>query len=117
MRSFSQGVVNVTSIYQSNQPVTNKGIGILCYLYDPDKHFPDDDAIEPYQCEVCHKTHPQLYRFFRKPAGIMGHWVGFRINGSLEFPDLSIPMYFKIGTLPRDAVKFSNTESSKEWHS
>jgi len=105
----------MTSIYQSNQPITRRGVGILCYLHNPDIRFPKDDALEVVHCLVCGKDHPQLYRFFRKPVGLWGHWVVFRINGSEEVPDLSIPL--RVIKLPIGSSKLSRDENDKEWHS
>lgn len=58
---------------------------------------------------------PHLYRFYRRPVGLCGHWVVFRYNGSEHVPDLSIPI--ALHKLPRDAEKLTDEESVKYWKS
>jgi len=58
---------------------------------------------------------PKLYRFYRRPAGMWGHWVVFRYNGEEHVPDLSCPLsMFK---LPRDAKPLTDKESITYWKS
>jgi hypothetical protein len=107
----------MSSLLQSNQPVTQKGAGILVYLTVPGTgRWPDStpllcDNAEEVDCLVCGKKHAKLYRIFRKPVGTFGHWVVFRINGEEAVPDLSTPL--ALHKKPRGAVE---VDSSIEWH-
>ena len=59
-----------------------------------------DVESEPQPCQ-CGRKHPKLYGFWRKPCGMLGHWVVFRIDGEECVPDLSVPIQLR--KLPRDA--------------
>ena len=58
---------------------------------------------------------PQLWRFYRRPKGMWGNWVVFRINGADAVPDLSCPQ--PMLRLPRDATPLTDTESVTHWKS
>lgn len=73
------------------------------------------EGIEKETCIECGREHDKLYRFFRKPAGMLGQFVTFRINGEVEAPDLSIPM--RLAKMPRDAEPMSKEASAQYWHS
>ena len=70
---------------------------------------------EPVQLEWNGKKHivPKLYRIWRKPAGMFGCWVVFRINGTEQVPDLSCPI--GLPKLPRDAEALTNAEAIEAW--
>lgn len=56
---------------------------------------------------------PQLYRVWRKPVGMFGHFVVFRYLGEEHVPDLSVPIAtFK---LPRGAEALTPGEMLKYW--
>ncbi len=65
-------------------------------------------------CTRCDASHPHLWTAWRKPAGQVGCWVGFRYNGEEQFPDLSLPIpVFKI---PRGAQRMTIEENAEAWH-
>lgn len=70
---------------------------------------------EPVQLEWNGKKHivPKLYRIWRKPAGMFGCWVVFRINGTEQVPDLSCPI--GLPKLPRDAKALTEDEAIEAW--
>lgn len=61
------------------------------------------------------KTYARLYRVYRRPVDMLGHWVRFRLNGALHAPDLSIP--WSVLKLPRDARPLSDAECVAYWNS
>lgn len=65
-------------------------------------------------CHICGKEHPQIYTAWRKPKGMLGHWVVFTFNGDDHVPDLSIPI--GVYKIPRGAAKLSPEENSEAWH-
>lgn len=75
-----------------------------------------------YRCATCEREHSRIYVAFRRPVGMLGCWVQFRINGRVHAPDLSIPIEvnpesaYGVRRLPRDAKPLSDEESSKRWH-
>ena len=98
----------MSSILQSNQPINHRGVGILVYrIAKPG----DLDGDETFTCGKCGRHHERLYRIFRKPAGMCGCWVVFRINGQEMVPDLSV--FTRVTKLPRDAKP---VDSEYEWH-
>ena len=57
----------------------------------------------------------RLWTCWRKPVDMMGCWVGFRYNGEVHYPDLSVPIAtFK---LPRDAEIMPIDECIEYWKS
>ena len=73
-------------------------------------------ASDEHVCTVCGKQHPHLWTIICKPAGMWGCWVVFRWHNSEHVPDLSVPLQFREGRLPRGAKKMTVDESSKAWH-
>lgn len=102
----------MSSLLQFNGQISRKGVQLEAYLVLEDDEFKPAESVP---CETCGGAHPQLYGFWRKPAGMMGCWVVFRYNGEEHVPDLSIPI--RLRTLPRDARPFSLGENAKSWHS
>lgn len=82
------------------------------YRPSPDSTTFCDDA-ETFQHDG--KTYAQLYRAFRRPAGMMGCWATFRYNGRVQVPDLSVPI--SILRLPRDAKPLTRAECIAYWQS
>jgi len=111
----------------------SKGVELLVYLVHPERVYGNDTQpayglagerchlltkkvdSEPVQLEWNGKTHivPKLYRIWRKPAGMFGCWVVFRINGTEQVPDLSCPI--DLPKLPRDAVALTDAEAIEAW--
>ena len=84
----------------------------------------DADTATFTQCSICLKKHGgKLYRVWRKPAGIFGCWVLWRMNGKTHPFDLSVPIHMTksdaawkdIDHLPRDAEEVSDEESHQYW--
>lgn len=61
------------------------------------------------------KVLPRLWTAIRKPAGMFGCWVVFRLNGKERVPDLSCP--FALFQRPRDARPLPIAECIKRWQS
>lgn len=109
----------MSSLLQFSGAVSRKGVQLEAYkverIYTPyqftmDWERPkvtirrfsyDDVPTEKEQCPQCGKEHEKLYGFWRKPVGMMGQWVVFRINGEEHVPDLSIPI--QLHKMPKDA--------------
>lgn len=117
----------MSSLLQHDGEITRKGVWIKCtrvhYGVMPGEgyHRTHDAELYVKPCPTCGKHHPVVYKFARKPAGMLGCWVVFRINGNEQVPDLSVPMSFD-GTCkkqqpPRDSVMLSVDEAAKYWHS
>ena len=73
------------------------------------------DAEPVYHLGVCRGAVPRLHRIWRKPAGMWGCWVLFRVNGEKHAPDLSTP--WGLATLPRDAEALTDAEARAYWAS
>lgn len=105
---------------QFNGQVARKGVGLEMYLtrrVHPMPSLPDyyvDEPIELLACPQCGRQHEQLYRVWRKPAGMLGCWVVFRYNGKEHVPDLSCPL--GVDKLPRGAEKLSPQDNAIAWH-
>jgi len=65
--------------------------------------------------ELDSSGNPRLWRFYRRPKGMCGCWVVFRVNGKDSVPDLSCPE--PMLQLPRDAQKLTDAESVAHWKS
>jgi hypothetical protein len=76
--------------------------------------YKSKEPAELIGCTICKQKHPQMYAFWRKPAGAWGHWVVFRYNGEEHVPDLSIPIRLK--KVPRGSRKLTPEENSERWH-
>jgi hypothetical protein len=103
----------VSSLLQHHGPIGHQGVRLELVLRadnDPWNAPPH----EPVACTVCGGVHEQIHVAWRKPAGMMGCWVVFRVNGQKIVPDLSIPI--SISRIPRDAVALSAEETSEAWH-
>jgi len=72
-----------------------------------------DRLTEP--CSQCSKSHEILWIIKRRPAGVLGHFPIFRINGSEVLVDASLPT--GVLALPRDAKRLSPEKAAKLWHS
>ena len=59
------------------------------------------------------KTMIKLYRVWRKPAGMIGCWVLWRLNGRSRPLDLSIPT--AVEKLPFDAHPLSDDDAAAYW--
>lgn len=117
----------MTSLLQFHGTINERGVGLMFYLVrkiekvvTEDFSYPSTEEVEAVDCTVCStehliRTHPQLYRAFRKPAGRFGCWVIFRYLGEEHVPDLSTPI--GVPTVPRGAYKLSQVENSENWHS
>jgi hypothetical protein len=116
------------SYLQFGGPITRqRGFGLTFYLVNPVSRiigqradgstygYETDEDAECEVCAECGKTHPVLYRAWRKPAGQWGAWTVFRYNGDEHVPDLSVPI--RVSTLPRGAVRLSADEAARYWHS
>lgn len=123
----------MSSLLQFAGEIGKKGVGLLFYLVvkgkdwekynGPEAYKPNPegttfcDDLEPVKLvndkDGSIHTVPQLYRCWRKPCGMCGCWVGFRYNGKIHYPDLSIPI--RIHKLPRDAEKLSEEEMKEYW--
>ncbi len=111
----------MSSLLQFSGEVTRKGVHLRMYRTIPSetpchKNCPSSgEPAEPVRCSRCGETHPRLYIAVRKPVGMFGCWVVFRLNGKEEVPDLSVPIaMFK---LPRDAKPVSDADNERLWHS
>lgn len=105
----------MSSLLQHRGNITRKGVGLVMYLVAPDEHGnPTWDGIEHIPCDCKWGKHEQVYEVFRKPVGMLGCWVQFRLNGEVIVPDLSIPI--KVTKLPRDARKMDPEEVKEYWH-
>jgi hypothetical protein len=88
---------------QFNGSISRKGVELQAYLVEVESplHPCNFKPIELVPCGVCGGQHPKLYGFWRKPAGMLGCWVIFRVNGEEHLPDLSV--FMELSRLPRDA--------------
>jgi hypothetical protein len=110
----------MSSLLQFNGQISKKGVRLEFYHTAPSLNplFSDMPSSgqprELVPCHICNKTHEQLWTTWRKPKGMFGCWVVFRINGKNEVPDLSIPI--ATFRLPKDAIKLTPEENSNSWH-
>lgn len=116
----------MSSLLQFNGDTSTRGVSLEFYQTTPNMedvagHGPlfanmptSGVPVELVPCNICGKAHERLYVAWRKPAGMFGCWVQFRINGKVEVPDLSVPI--ATFRLPRDAKPLSDTENSRRWH-
>lgn len=117
----------MSSLLQHDGEINRRGVWIKAtrvhYGVMPGEgyHRTHDAELYVKPCTICGKHHAALYKFPRKPCGMFGCWVQFRINGSVQVPDLSVPMSFdgtcKAQQIPRDAVMLDVEAASKFWHS
>ena len=110
----------MSSLLQFNGKIGKNGVGLEFYKtvpkpdYTPDMPQSCGIETERIHCVTCGRTHAQLYRAYRKPAGMFGCWVVFRWNGTEHVPDLSIPI--ATYQLPKDAVPLTDIENAQSWH-
>jgi hypothetical protein len=72
------------------------------------------DPVETEEIPGCkYGPQPVLYRIWRKPCGMFGCWVLFRINGKECSLDHSVPT--ALLKLPRDAERLTTSEASEYW--
>lgn len=109
------------SMMQFEGKVGSKGVQLVAYLTEKYiEQIKDDNGVVTLEysserdVEVIGETrHPVLYTFWRKPCDQMGAWTGFRYNGEVHFPDMSIPV--RIQKLPRDAVRVGDQAALRYW--
>lgn len=111
----------MSSLMQFEGKVGRKGVQLIAYLIEwYDRKIRDANGVT----ELVHHTwrdkeligetkNPALYTFWRKPCDQMGAWVGFRYNGEVHFPDLSIPI--RLEKLPRDAERVGDQAALRYW--
>jgi len=110
----------MSSLMQFTGRIRPGRVGLEFYLTKKTYPLPSlpgyyqDEPVELVECVQCGKKHQQLYRIWRKPAGMCGCWVVFRINGQERVPDLSCP--FGLEDKPLDAEKLSAEENAAAWH-
>jgi hypothetical protein len=97
----------------------DKGVELIGYLVaevlkGEDVKYKSEIPVEKIPCTLCDNKHPQLYAFWRKPAGVFGCWVVFRYNGDEHIPDLSVPI--RLMKAPRGSRKLDGFENSEYWH-
>jgi hypothetical protein len=102
----------MSSLLQFGGKITREGVGLLFYLSSDPRSGVEDEA---YLCPRDGRRHAVLYEVFRKPVGMMGHWVVFRWGGEEHVPDLSIPI--PVTKIPRPARRLSDQEATTYWHS
>jgi len=107
----------MTSLLQFTGKIhKDKGVGLEGYLSETySDGVTNGKPRETFTCGICQKEHPVLYRFYRKPKGLFGHWVVFEFNGEEQVPDLSVPIW--LTRIPRGAVKLEPSIASGRWHS
>jgi hypothetical protein len=121
------------SLLQFSGSITRAGVGLQFIETIPTQKIIGSDVSkgetwlmdttkypDKFLCHICGKLHPYIHVAYRKPAGSFGAWCVFRINGTEEVPDLSIPISVgkteHIKQLPKDAVKLSGYDSAIQWH-
>lgn len=114
----------MSSLLQSPGRTTRKGCEIFVFLQKEEPWIVgdlvtsrkvDSEPVELTRPNGSKSVVPKLYRIWRKPAGMFGCWVVFRINGKESVPDLSVPCgLFK---LPRDAEELTEEEAKEYWFS
>jgi hypothetical protein len=75
----------------------------------------DEEYTDTFTDPATGRPLPYIWTAPRKPCGMCGCWVVFRYNGEEHVPDLSIPI--SVEKMPRGAVRLSQEESLKLWHS
>jgi len=109
----------MSSLLQFTGLTGHRGVRLELVLMSPDLRYPDNavlgNPVEMLDCPTCGKQHEQIHFAWRKPVGMLGCWVQFRLNGFVVAPDLSLPI--KVFKLPRDAQRASAEENAKSWHS
>lgn len=65
--------------------------------------------------EIFLSYHGGLYRVWRKPCGMLGNWVLWKLNGKNRPLDLSLPT--DVAHLPNDAEKLTAAEAEAYWKS
>jgi hypothetical protein len=105
----------------------SKGVQLVGYLIEwYDREFKDADGVTTLTHHTFRDaelipgtTHPVIYTFWRQYARnwgevvMCGAWVGFHINGEVEFPDMSVPI--RLEKLPRDAVRVPDQAALRFW--
>jgi hypothetical protein len=107
----------MSSLMQFNGKIDKKGVHLEFYLVEKKETtygWKTVKEMEPVICSVCGKEHPRLYTVARKPKGMCGCWVVFRIDGDDVVPDLSVPM--RLEKMPYGAKRLTDQESSELWH-
>lgn len=110
----------MSSLLQFGGMTGRRGARLEFYRTTPSARWPDGAAIlgdvaEDVPCHLCERgPHPQLYVAWRVPAGMLGCWVLWRINGKAEALDLSTPT--ATYRIPRDAKPLPAAENCEAWH-
>ena len=110
----------MSSLLQFSGDIKRGKVGLQFQLikkqpYPDIPHLTREIDIDTFECSICGREHSNIYIAYRKPLGMFGCWVTFRYNNDIHVPDLSIPI--SIEKLPRDAVKMSQEDAEKLWHS
>ena len=107
----------MSSLMQFDGKIDKKGVHLEFYLVKKIETmygWRTEKELEPVVCTVCGKEHPRLYTMVRKPRGMMGNWVIFRVDGEFVVPDLRVPM--RLERMPYKAKRLTDIESSELWH-
>lgn len=103
----------MSSLMQFSGPVNHRGVGLRLYVTSDGTSLGTE--LEVNACTKCGRSHAVIHEAYRKPVGMFGCWVVFRMNGKEIVPDLSIPI--PVGKLPRDARRLTWDECMSYWHS
>ena len=84
-------------------------------VYVPTQHKVDCEPVTLTHSDPSRGTMlvPRLYRIWRKPVGMMGPWVGFKISDETSYPDLSCPIGLFV--LPKGAKLLTTEEAVAAW--
>ena len=96
--------------------LTSRGsVGVTIKLYTTSDGTACGEETDTFLCGTCGRRHARLAKINRRPVGMFGCWVEFRINGRVHVPDMSLP--YHVVKLPRDARRMTDAESAAYWHS
>jgi len=105
----------MSSLMQHDGETKGNRVVLKVYLIDGQDELGRDKDKELAACGKCKGNHAVLYKIARRPVGMLGCWVQFRINGEVTAPDLSVPIPLK--KLPQGAVRMGDQEADAYWHS
>lgn len=92
--------------------------GVSPFVDHPDgtvSYHPErTDVLAADPCAQCGRHHPALWIIRRVPVDLGLAFYGFRINGAVRAPDMSIP--YTVDRLPRDARPVSAADAVRLWH-
>lgn len=108
----------MSSLLQFQGVTGKRGVRLELRRVLPLDRWPDSPILgletELVVCSRCGRAHSRIYHVWRKPVGMLGCWVVFRLNGEKIAPDLSLPI--PVFRLPRDARPVSDKENAELWH-